>query len=93
MKAAKTTLPRYETRYKHKLNMLWPGGAMMKAVAALLVLGGILSLIGWDNPAYYAFGLAGAVFGVLLILVAVELHQDRVLNEIAMKENREEKII
>ena len=29
------------------------------------------------------------VFTVLLVLVAVELHQDKVLNEIAMHENKE----
>lgn len=33
--------------------------------------------------------LAGLVFAVLLILVAIELHQDTVLNDIAIRENKE----
>ena len=91
MKRTSKAPPRYETRYKHKLNMLWPGGVMMKMTGILLVVGTILYGIGWHTPAFTAFLLAGTVFAVLLILVAVELHQDRVLNEIAMKEAMEER--
>lgn len=86
-----TSPPSYETRYRHKLNMLWPGGAMMKGSAALLALGGILYCIGWRALAAFAFGSAGTVFGILPVLVGIELHRDRVLNEIAMKENQEER--
>ena len=36
-----------------------------------------------------ALFLAGAVFAVLLILLAIEAHQDKVLNDIAMWENND----
>ena len=80
-KREKTT---YENRYKHKLNMLWPGQTMLKIVGVLLLIGILFWLLKWRVFASAAFALAGVVFAVLLILVAVELHQDNVLNEIAM---------
>lgn len=80
----------YDTRYQYKLNMLWPGGKMMMATGVLAALGGMLSLLNWDTLAYVAFTIAAVIFAALLILVAIELHQDRVLNEIATKENRKE---
>ena len=83
--------PCYETRYRHKLNMLWPGEIMIKIIGVLLGLGGMLFIINWFMPAYIVFLLAGVTFTILLILVTVELHQDRVLNEIAMRENKKEK--
>lgn len=64
---------------------------MMKIIGALLGLGGLLFIIKWSMPAYIVFLLAGVTFTILLILVTVELHQDRVLNEIAMRENQKEK--
>ena len=33
--------------------------------------------------------LSGILFAALLILVAIEAHQDKVLNDIAMRENNE----
>ena len=83
--------PCYETRYRYKLNMLWPGEIMMKIIGVLLGLGGMLFIINWSMPAYIVFLLAGVTFTILLILVIVELHQDRVLNEIATRENEKEK--
>lgn len=50
-----------ETRYRHKLNMLEPGTAMLKWVG---------------------------IFLMFMILLIVEAHQDRVLNELAARENR-----
>lgn len=79
----------YENRYKHKLNMLWPGQTMLKIVGVLLLTGILLWLLKFQVIASAAFSLAGVVFAILLILVAVELHQDNVLNEIAMRENEE----
>ena len=38
MRKAKSPVT-YETRYKHKLNMLEPGGAMLKWVGILLLAG------------------------------------------------------
>ncbi|MGN1248621.1 MAG: hypothetical protein ACI4XW_00975 [Candidatus Spyradocola sp.] len=76
-------------RYRHKLNMLWPGQTMLGIAGVLALIGLVLRLLLWRAAAAVAFGLAGVVFAVLLILVAIELHQDRVLNEIAMRENEE----
>ena len=78
----------YDTRYRHKLNMLWPGQIMMKIVGLLLLLGGIAWLAGLRAIGAALLFLAGLVFAVLLILVAIELHQDRVLNELAAKEHK-----
>lgn len=57
------------------------------------MLSGILcGLLKWRKLAFTTFALAGVVFAVLLILVAVELHQDKVLNEMTMRENEEKEI-
>ena len=85
-KCKKTT---YKNRYKHKLNMLWPGQTMLKIVGMFLLIGILFWLLKCRVSASAAFVLAGVVFAVLLLLVAIELHQDRVLNEIAMRENEE----
>lgn len=69
--------------------MLWPGKNMIKIVGVLLVIGFLCWLLKWQIIASAAWSLAGMVFAVLPVLVAVELHQDKVLNEIAMRENEE----
>lgn len=79
----------YENRYKHKLNMLWPGQTMLIVTFVLFLIGILFQLIQLRVIAAVAFALAGLVFAVLLILVAIEQHQDRVLNEIAKRENEE----
>ena len=38
--------------------------------------------------AYCVWAAAGIIFVVLLVLLVVEAHQDKVLNEIAIKENK-----
>ena len=43
-KSAKTT---YENRYKHKLNMLWPGQIMLKIVGVFLLMGIPFWLLKW----------------------------------------------
>ncbi len=80
----------YETRYKHKLNMLEPGTVMLKWIGVLLSAGVVLWLFGVKIAACVVLGAAGALFLLLLILLAVEAHQDRVLNEISSRENKEE---
>ncbi len=80
----------YETRYKHKLNMLEPGTVMLKWIGGLELTGFGLFLFQLKISAYIAFGLGGMVFLVLLVLLALEAHQDRVLNEIAAREKKEE---
>lgn len=80
----------YETRYKHKLNMLEPGTVMLKWIGILLLVGLVLWLLWMKLVSYIIFGLAGAIFLLLLILIAIEAHQDSVLNEIAAQEHKEE---
>ena len=79
----------YDNRYKYKLNMLEPGLIMMKFIGVLLVTGILFWAAGWHWLSLITLFLAGAVFAVLLILLAIEAHQDKVLNEIAMWENKE----
>ena len=80
----------YETRYKHKLNMLEPGMVMLRWIGIFLLVGLALRLPGLKLVSYIAFGIAGAIFLLLLILLAVEAHQDSVLYEIATQERKEE---
>lgn len=37
----------YENRYRHKLNMLWPGQTMLSITGALLLLGILCGLLNW----------------------------------------------
>nr|AHF24435.1 hypothetical protein [uncultured bacterium Contig99] len=80
-----------DRRFRHKLNMLEPGSAMLKWTAALLAVAALLRLARWNAAAWCAFALAGAIFAVLMVLLAVEAHQDRVLNAIAQRENDEDR--
>ena len=77
----------YDNRYKYKLNMLEPGLTMMKLIGVLFVTGILFWVAGWYWLSSITLFLAGAVFAVLLILLAIEAHQDKVLNDIAMREN------
>lgn len=79
----------YGNRYKYKLNMLEPGLIMMKIIGVLFAIGFLSWVAEWHWLSIIALFLAGAVFAVLLILVAIEAHQDKVLNDIAMRENNE----
>ena len=80
----------YETRYKHKLNMLEPGTAMLKWIGILLLVGLVLWLFRLKLVSCIVWGLAGAIFLLLFILLAIEAHQDSVLNEIAVQERKED---
>ena len=80
----------YESRYRHKLNMLWPGQTMLKIAGVFLLMGLLFRFLKWRAFASAAFVLAAVVFAVLMILVSIELHQDKVLNEIAMRETEEQ---
>ncbi len=79
----------YDNRYKHKLNMLEPGFVMMKIIGALAVFGIVFwaAKQRWLSTIFWL--LSGTIFAALLILVAIEAHQDKVLNDIAMRENAE----
>lgn len=72
---------------RHKLNMLYPGVVMVSVSAATAGVGVILTILHLSAAAKIAFVLAAALFLVLLFLVAIELRQDRILNEAAIREN------
>ena len=75
----------YETRFKHKLNMLEPGTAMCRVICVLVALGIAFLLM---PTKIIAFGLARLTLLVLLLLLIIEVHQDKVLNEIAAQQRR-----
>lgn len=77
-----------ETRYKHKLNMLEPGTALLQWIGILLLVGFILRLFRMKLMSYMVWGLAGTFFLLLLILLAIEAYQDSVLNESASQEQK-----
>ena len=78
-----------DTRFKHKLNMLEPGTVLLKWIGILGAVGLALLLLHWKTLACCMLGLSGALFVLLLILLAIEAHQDKVLNEIALREDLE----
>ena len=80
----------YDTRFRHKLNMLEPGTVMLKWVGIFLLLGVVMRLVRRELAAVISFGFAGALLLLLVILLAVEAHQDNVLNAIAAREQKEQ---
>ena len=75
-------------RFKHKLNMLEPGIKMLKWMGILILIGILLYVFQIRMAAYCVWAASGIIFVVLLILIAIESHQDNVMNEIAIKENK-----
>jgi hypothetical protein len=77
----------YQMR-KYKLNMLEPGCKMMKAIGIF----GVISLMFYIIKLVvfcFIFGGLAILLGIILwILIIVESHQDKVLNEQAVKERR-----
>jgi len=78
-------------KYRHKLNMLEPGSRMLKGIALLLLLTGIFYYCGCRIGYYIAGVLASLLTLLLLILLGIEQHQDRVLNEQALEERKRNK--
>ena len=76
----------YENRYKRKLNMLEPGFAMMKMIGALFLAGVLFWAADCRRFSVIMLLLAGGVLAVLLVLLAVEARQDKVLHDIAIRE-------
>ena len=77
-----------EKRYKHKLNMLEPGKRMLICIGILILTGLVFYIFRFETAAFCIWAVSGIVFAVLLVLLAVEAHQDNVMNDIAIKENR-----
>lgn len=71
--------------YKHKLNMLEPGNKMLKLMAILLAGGLLTHFIHLYTVRNLLLVGTCLVLATLLILVAVELYQDKVLNEQAIR--------
>ena len=76
-----------EKRYKHKLNMLEPGSIMLKWIGILILIGLVLYVFRFRMVAFCAWILSGIIFVVLLILLTIEGHQDKVMNEFGIREN------
>ena len=76
-------------RFRYKLNMLEPGTVMLKWIGLLGAIGLVLFLLHLKAAACCVLGLSGILFLLLLILLAIEAHQDKILYEIAMKEDLE----
>jgi hypothetical protein len=68
--------------------MLEPGLRMVKAIGILAVIGFILYLCNVFLLCYLFVGLAVFLTILLLILLIIESHQDKVLNEQAILERR-----
>ena len=77
-----------EKRFKHKLNMLEPGTKMLKCIGILILIGLLLYVFRFRIAAFCLWAASGVVFVALLILLAVETHQDNVMNEIGIEENK-----
>jgi hypothetical protein len=82
-----------EKRFKHKLNMLEPGTKMLKWIGILASAGILLYILRLRMAAFFVWTLSGMIFVVLIVLLVIEGHQDKVLNDIAIKENRENGVL
>lgn len=71
--------------YKHKLNMLEPGSKILKLLGILLAGGLLTHIIHLYTVRNILLVVVGIMLASLLILVVVELHQDKVLNEQAVR--------
>ena len=89
MKHEKISPVTYDSRYRHKLNMLQPGTEMLRWIGVLLLVGLVLLPLRLNIVAYFMFSLAGLLLAALLVLLAVEAHQDKVLNELALQEEND----
>ncbi|HHV29965.1 hypothetical protein [Acetivibrio mesophilus] len=75
-------------KYRYKLNMLEPGLKMIKAIGIFVVLGITFYMTDIMQLCYIFSGLAVILGVILLLLLIIESHQDKVLNEQAIEEMR-----
>ena len=78
-----------QRRFRHKLNMLEPGTKILGCIGILILIGLISYVFRFKTAAFCIWTIAGIVFVVLLVLLAVESYQDKVMNDIAIREDRE----
>ena len=76
-------------KFKHKLNMLEPGTRMLKWIGVLILIGILLYVFRLRMAAFCVWAISGIILAVLLVLLAIEAHQDKVMNESAIRENGE----
>jgi hypothetical protein len=74
--------------YKYKLNMLEPGCKMVKAIGILGILAFLFHTMNLTLLCYLFSGLATVFAVILWVLLIIEGHQDKVLNEQAIEERR-----
>ncbi|KAB1437468.1 hypothetical protein [Candidatus Galacturonibacter soehngenii] len=74
--------------YRYKLNMLEPGTKMIKLIVGLIILSVIFYFTKLIVLCYLVSILAGITGFILWVLIMIEQHQDRVLNEQAIEERR-----
>lgn len=75
---------------KHKLNMLEPGSKMLKWIGILVFVGFLLYVFKLRMAAFCVWAASGFILVVLFVLLTIESHQDKVMNEIAIKENQKD---
>ncbi len=75
-------------KYKYKLNMLEPGTKMIKAIGISLVFGIVFYITNIILLCYIFIGFAVLLGIVLWVLLLIESHQDKVLNEQAIQERK-----
>lgn len=78
-----------QKKYKYKLNMLEPGGVMIKLIAILSLAAFIFYLVKIYQLCLLFIGIGGLVFLILIILLTIEQHQDRVLYEDAKEHDKD----
>ena len=75
---------------KHRLNMLETGSKMLKWTGILVFVGFLLYVFKLRMAAFCVWAASGVILVVLFVLLAIESHQDKVMNEIAIKENQKD---
>lgn len=74
---------------RHKLNMLEPGIVLLKIMGVLVLAGALARWVGAAALSFVFFGAAGLLLAVMIILLAIEQHQDKRMYMEAKKEDRD----
>jgi hypothetical protein len=75
-------------KYKHKLNMLEPGSRMLKLIGILLFISIVLRLLKIIILFAIFVGMAILTGAILFVLLLIEQHQDKVLNDQVINERK-----
>lgn len=77
---------------KHKLNMLEPGIFMLAAFGIIAAVALVFRMVNWEILACFAAWTAGLILTAVTVLLIIKAHQYIVLNERAVRENKEKHI-